>query len=57
MTSEEFTNQILEKGRVALTPGSAFGLGGEGFVRMSYAASQDMLNKGLDVMAEVVKTI
>jgi len=56
MSSEEFATQVLEKGRVVLTPGSAFGPGGEGFIRMSYAASKDNLKKGLNIIEEVVKT-
>jgi len=56
MSSEELVTQILEKGRVVLTPGSAFGPGGEGFIRMSYAASKDNLKKGLNIIEEVVKT-
>ena len=57
MTSEEFTNYVLEKARVVMTPGSAFGPGGESFVRMSYAASEEKLNKGLKKLEEVVKSI
>jgi aspartate aminotransferase len=56
MSSEEFATQVLEKGRVVLTPGSAFGPGGEGFIRMSYAASKDTLKKGLNIIEDVVKT-
>ncbi len=57
MTSEQFTNYVLEKGKVVLTPGSAFGKCGEGFVRFSYAAAQDKLEKGLKILAEVVAQI
>ena len=34
-TSEEFIKFLLEKSHVMLTPGSAFGPSGEGFVRMA----------------------
>jgi aspartate aminotransferase len=57
MTSDEFTSYVLENAFVVLTPGSAFGTGGEGFVRMSYAASEEKLNKGLDKLEDVVKSI
>jgi aspartate aminotransferase len=57
LTSEEFCTQLIEKAGVVLTPGSAFGPGGEGFVRLSYAASQEMLNRGLDKIAGFVKTL
>ena len=57
MTSEEFTNYMLEKGRLVFTPGSAFGSGGNGFVRMSYAASREKLKQGLKALGEMVSTL
>ncbi len=39
LTSEEFCAQLLEKERVAVVPGNAFGESGEGFARVSYAYS------------------
>ena len=39
LSSEEFCERFLMEEKVAVIPGSAFGLGGEGFVRASYAAS------------------
>ncbi len=39
LSSEEFCAQLLEKERVAVVPGNAFGESGEGFVRVSYAYS------------------
>lgn len=57
MTSEEFTNYLIENGRIVMTPGSAFGSGGEGYVRMSYAASRDKLEKGLKILAEATNTL
>ena len=39
LTSDEFCEQFLREEKGAVIPGSAFGLGGEGFVRASYAAS------------------
>ena len=40
------TSTWLEKGRVAVTPGSAFNA--PGWVRMSYAASQEQLDKAIE---------
>jgi aspartate aminotransferase len=57
MTSDEFSNFVLEKGRLVFTPGSAFGAGGEGFIRMSYAASREKLEKGLNMLSDIVKSI
>ncbi len=39
--------EILEKKNVALVPGSAFGAGGEGFVRMTIAANNEDVQKGI----------
>ena len=41
LSSGEFAERFLEDAGVAVTPGSAFGESGEGYVRMSFAASQD----------------
>lgn len=48
MTSEEFATKLLEKEKVAVVPGTAFGACGEGFVRISYAYSLDNLKAALD---------
>lgn len=47
MTSDEFCEKFLLSQRVAAIPGSAFGPGGEGFVRMCYATSMDDLNEAM----------
>ena len=47
MTSDEFCEKFLLAERVAAIPGTAFGPGGEGFVRMCYATSMDDLNEAL----------
>ncbi|ASF39223.1 aromatic amino acid aminotransferase [Halobacillus halophilus] len=48
MTSFEKAVQLLEECRLALVPGDAFSTYGEGYMRLSYAYSQDTLKKGLD---------
>lgn len=48
MTSEEFATKLLEEQKVAVVPGSAFGVGGEGFIRISYAYSIEDLKKALE---------
>ena len=47
MTSEDFCQTLLEEQRLAVVPGTAFGDSGEGFVRISYAYSQDNIKKAL----------
>ncbi len=46
-TSEQVTEQLLRDALVAVTPGSAFGPNGEGYVRMSYATSREDIAKGI----------
>lgn len=43
MTSDEFATRFLEREKVAVVPGTAFGDSGEGFIRISYAYSLDNL--------------
>jgi aspartate aminotransferase len=46
MTSVEICERILEEAGVGLVPGSAFGAQGEGFIRMTTAASDDDVEEG-----------
>ena len=53
-TSEEFVQTLLEKSNVLVTPGSAFGQSGEGFVRMALVQTADVMQK---VAAQVRLTL
>ncbi len=57
LSSEEFCERFLMSKRVAVIPGSAFGPGGEGFVRMCYAASMDDLREALRRLGEFLKEL
>ena len=46
LSSEEFSDRLLEKEKVAVVSGHAFGA--EGYVRLSYATSDDVIEKGLE---------
>ena len=48
MPSAKLAEALLRQGHVAVTPGTAFGPGGEGFFRVSYAASEDQIREGFD---------
>lgn len=45
LTSDEFCVRLLESQKVAIVPGSAFGVHGEGFVRISYATSYENIKE------------
>lgn len=47
MTSEEFAIDLLNKAKVAVVPGNAFGDCGEGFIRISYAYSISELKEAV----------
>jgi len=57
LTSEEFCERFLMEEKVAVIPGTAFGLGGEGFIRMSYASSIDNLTEALVRMKRFVSKL
>ena len=45
---EKFAYDLAEKAKVAVTPGSYFGAGGEGYVRFSYATDLNVIKTALD---------
>jgi aminotransferase len=47
MDDETFAQKLLEEERVAVVPGSAFGPGGEGFARCSYATAYEHIEEAL----------
>ncbi len=55
LDDETFALQLLEKGGVALVPGSAFGPSGVGFVRLSYATSMDKLKLAVERIENFLK--
>jgi aspartate/methionine/tyrosine aminotransferase len=52
MTSLEICERILEEASVGLVPGSAFGEQGEGFIRMTIAASDDEVEAGFRAIVD-----
>ncbi len=57
MTSAEFCEQFLLQEHVAVIPGTAFGPGGEGFVRMCYASSLANLSEAMERMDRFLKNL
>ncbi|MFB5675800.1 aminotransferase A [Paenibacillus terreus] len=48
LKSMEFSLRLLEEYATAVVPGDAFSVYGEGYIRISYACSQELLETGLD---------
>ena len=42
---------------MVVVPGTGFGEGGEGFVRLAYATSEDNIREGLRRMKEFVESL
>ena len=55
LSSLEFADRLLEAEAVAVTPGDAFGSAGAGYVRLSFANSDDMLEEGARRIEKFVK--
>lgn len=55
--SSEFAEALLEKYQVVVVPGSAFGANGEGYVRMSYATSDDLLIEATERIKAFVESL
>jgi len=47
MDDETFAQRLLDEEHVAVVPGNAFGAGGEGFVRCSYATAYEKIEEAL----------
>lgn len=54
LSSEEFAQSLLNESKVAVVPGNVFGLGGEGFIRCSYATSVAQIDEALDRIGSFV---
>jgi len=55
-SSREFADLLLEEYGVAALAGTSFGDAGEGYLRLSYATSEDNIQKALDRIGEAAKT-
>jgi aspartate aminotransferase len=53
-SSEEIADHILEHAGVAILPGTAFGPGGEGYLRFSYASSVQNIRDALEAIEAVL---
>lgn len=57
LPSETFALRLLEQEHLAAVPGSAFSSYGEGYLRLSYAYSMDVLREGLDRLERFIGTL
>ena len=55
LNGEEFANALLEKYKVAVVPGNAFGAAGEKHIRCSYATSMQNLTAAIERITDFVE--
>jgi len=57
LSSWDLAKFLVKEHKVAVVPGSIFGKGGEGYVRLSFAASAEQLKEGLARIKRGVETL
>ena len=57
LSSREFAVRLLQEKHTVVVPGTGFGQAGEGFIRLSYATSEEKILEGLKRIGEFVKSL
>lgn len=57
LSSRDFSLRLLREKKVAVVPGSAFGLSGEGHVRCSYATALDQIKIAIERIGELCEEL
>ncbi len=57
LISAEFEDRAMNEAGVALLSGAGFGESGEGYVRLSYANSQENISKALERLDAMVRNL
>lgn len=57
LSSDEFCERLIMEEKVAVIPGTAFGPGGEGFVRMCYASSIANITEAMNRIDRFIKRL
>ncbi|GAH76856.1 unnamed protein product [marine sediment metagenome] len=53
--SDSFTMKLLDKAGVFVTPGTAFGRYGEGYIRISVTQPDDLIKKAMNKLKKFMK--
>lgn len=56
MSSERISERLLDEGRLMVNPGTMYGPGGEGFIRLNFACPQSVLADGLDRLVRTLQS-
>ena len=57
VTGAQLSEHLLKDAKVVTVPGSGFGKYGEGYIRLSYASSQENIKKALERMGESISKL
>ena len=57
MTAQQFADYLVEDHQVGVVAGNAFGDRGEGHIRFTYAAPDEILEEGMDRIAKAVEAL
>jgi aminotransferase len=57
LPSEQFAYRLLDEEKVAVVPGDAFTPYGEGYIRLSYAYAEEVLEQALDRLERFVRRL
>lgn len=57
LSSDEFAKRLLKEQKLAVVPGSAFGVSGEGFIRISYAYSLRDLKRAVERIEKFIESL
>jgi aspartate aminotransferase len=57
LDSVTLSDRLLEEAHVAVTPGVAFGMAGEGHIRLSFATSDDLLDEAVRRIGDALGTV
>jgi aspartate/methionine/tyrosine aminotransferase len=57
MTAQQFTDYLIEQHSVGVVAGTAFGDRGEGHIRLTYAAPDEVLEEGLERIKRAVEAL
>ena len=55
LSSQAFAKTVLEKAGVATVPGTCFGPGGEGYVRLCYLREESLIREACAKMKQALK--
>ena len=57
LSSEDLAHYLLHEAGIACLPGTAFGSGGEGYLRFSYATSSEIISEAIPLIRQAIERL